>query len=288
VRCALIAPVVVNLSDLYEALADLGVEPISTSELGAGAALTQGPLASLDCAIAVLPDGTNGQSAVTAATYLEIGIIIGQGLPILIIAARPDTTPPALAGLNHVYTDLANKEALKFHIGLFVKNLPAARKPPPVSASLASATINRYRQDFKDLLESHGPGRGIEFEQRVGDLLRECGAVIEERVGGFDQVDIAGYLPGFEKSLGPFIVEVKTGRLDSRRFSDAKRQLGQYVVNSQSGLGLLLYETKSQLKADYTVPLVIAMQVTDLLNKLETQSLGKVLLDARNRAIHEI
>ncbi|MCA1604066.1 MAG: hypothetical protein LC775_00945, partial [Acidobacteria bacterium] len=62
-RCLLIAPYGVDLEVLLTVLDDQGAEVVSTSELGAGAALAQVVLDQFDCGIAVLPSNQEGYAA---------------------------------------------------------------------------------------------------------------------------------------------------------------------------------------------------------------------------------
>lgn len=288
-RCAVAAPAKADLRALYRTLDASGVEIVPTSELGAGAALAQSPLETLDCAIAVIPPTYDERSGGFIAVYVEIGILVGRGLPLMIIASPPNPPSPALANIRSVYTDLENQEALDFQVNLFLASIPAS--PVSTSARRAAPKVNlkQYREYFQSLRGPNVHSRAKQFEQGVEDLLRDCGAVVEARRGADSSVDIAAYLPGYEQSLGPFVVEVKSNVLGPKQYWDALTKLSAYVLNSRSGLGVLIYDSLTDDASKVgIVPLVMSLGVDDLLSQLEEDRLGQVLQSARNRAIHGI
>jgi len=119
--------------------------------------------------------------------------------------------------------------------------------------------------------------------------LRATGAdVVERPHSGIDYaIDLAASIPGEEQSLGPLLVEVKSGRLKSVTLETAQEQLSEYVLRSRSGLGLLIYdEAPANPRPRRSAPLVFALGVDELLTQLEQAPLGSILKQARNRAVH--
>ncbi|WP_454561509.1 hypothetical protein [Mycobacterium haemophilum] len=291
-RCILSSPADADLTAIHVTLDARGIDTVSSLELGAGAALADADLNGFDFAVAVLPRERDKLATGISAIFVEIGILIGRQLPLLVIVAPPGPPPPALMTLNYAYTDLDNLEALNFHVDLFLKKIPHPQPsvaPTFVQPKIPPVDIERFRTYFAELQDHKQADRGLRFEQAVVDLLRECGAIVEERSDVDDPVDIAAYIPGYEKSLGTFVVQVKAGRLGADQYWSIGGQLGEYVITSRSGLGVLISEHVTRQARDVgTMPLVILLDVQQLLSLLQNSSLGRVLLDARNSAIHGI
>ncbi len=87
-RCLIIAPSAVDLRVLLGVLKDQDVQALSTADLGAGAALARVPFDGIDCGIAVVPGTPVRSTAGLPATYVEIGIAVGRGLPMLVVAEQ--------------------------------------------------------------------------------------------------------------------------------------------------------------------------------------------------------
>lgn len=289
-RCILSSPAGADLTAIGGTLDARGIDTVSTYELGAGAALADADLGGFDFAVAVLPRERDNLTTGIAAIFVEIGILIGRRVPLLLIVAPPEPPPPALSALNYIYTDLDNWDALNFHVDLFLKNVPQSdRESIPAQPKPPAIDVERFRDYFANLQGYKQADRSLRFEQGVVELLRECGAIVEDRIGHDDPVDIAAYIPGYEKSLGTFVVQVKPGLLSANGYWDVQRRLGEYVIISRSGLGVLVYENITQDASDVgTTPLVISLGVFELLSLLQKSTLGRVLLNARNSAIHGI
>ena len=76
----------------------------------------------------------NGDEAALAAIYIEIGVAVARGLPLIVIAEPSIPASPALAGATTiVITQLGNEEALRLHLGVFLRQVQAApgRSGPP-------------------------------------------------------------------------------------------------------------------------------------------------------------
>jgi hypothetical protein len=291
VRCLLIAPHGVDLDLLLAVLAEQGAEVVSTAELGAGAVLAQVPLDQVDFGIAVLPSGHEECAAGIPAVYVEIGVAAGRGVPLLVVVEPPEPPSPALAGLTTVSTAFDNGEALRLHLGLFLRSVAAApSRPEPPPPVMVGGGLADYRERLQTIRSSPPGRRGLEFEQFVVDLLRDAGALTEEPAseGGRDYgVDIAAFVPGEEHRLGTLLVEVKSGRLTSRTLRDSQNKLSTQVLQRRAGLGLFVYDgaviNPEQLPPS---PLVFSLTFDQLLSELEHRPLRDVLVHARNRAIH--
>lgn len=286
------SPAGLDLSVLRAVLAERAVDIDSTSDVGAGVTLADASLAKYDFAIAVIP-ADHQRDASLPAIYVEIGVAVGRGLPLLVIAGPSIPPSPALAGATTIImTQPGNEEALRLHLGLFLRQVqaaPRAQHPARLPAQSTPSVLAAYAARLQAVRESPGGLRGVEFEQFVGDLVREAGAQAEERSpwepdGG---IDIAAFIPGEEQRLGAVMIQVKSGTLTSRTLQETQRKLSAQVLQAGAGLGLLVYDQATpDARKVPPAPLVSRLDIDQLLAELETRPLSAVLTQARNRAVH--
>lgn len=135
------SPSGLDLSVLRAVLTDHAVRIDPTSDVGAGVALAGVSLAPYDFAVAVIPADHERHEASLPAIYIEIGVAVARGLPLIVIAGRAVPASPALAGATAiVMTELGNEQALRLHLGVFVRQMqaaPRADQPARLPASPA-------------------------------------------------------------------------------------------------------------------------------------------------------
>lgn len=307
VRCLLIAPSGSDLGIVPEILSSVGLDPTLSLRFGAGIALATADVSRFQAAVVVLPAQRSGQ--VLQAVLVETGIAAGRNLPLLLIVPEHQIVPPALASVQVVRTDLRNREAIALHIGLFAKSIetPAtipvepsvsSAGPAPLSqeladqfdarlAAIAAATTAGTRTLGGSATGESMMRRGWAIEQLVADLLSAAGARFEMEAGDADRgFDAAAFIPGQEEYLGLIVIEIKE-RLDRVRRVQAERQLQSYVIHARAGLGLLLYMSSNSKASTPTAPLVLSLSIAQLIRELRIRSLSTVLMDARNRAVHD-
>lgn len=267
-------------------LEELDTGITTTAQLLVGAQLATVPLDMFDFAVAVLPAaGLDGTPATTAsAVYLEAGIALGRGLPLIVLTENADTDLPGIGDLaSDVWTvaGVTDEASLRLHLSLFSKVLSTRRpadgsdlraaSPPPVLAVPPSESIGVHPQRLEDLVLS---------------LLQAAGALVEEpRSSGRDGgVDAAVLVPGAERALGPVLIEVKA--LRGHGLSTAIRQLATFVIERGASLGLVVYDGPHQEQPPLSGLPVLAMQVDELRRQVESGTLGRTLIQARNSFVH--
>jgi hypothetical protein len=285
-QCLVIAPSDADLSVLRALLEELDTGATMTAQLLAGAQLASVALNQFDFAVAVLP-ATGQHSAPTTppAIYLEMGIALGRGLPLLVLAESTNQDLPSLGGLASnvwIVVGAQDEASIRLHLSLFTKVLainrsagPVLIREPPLPASAKSGNYQ------------NATNRERKLEQVVVGLLEAGGALVEEAVSsgrGDRGVDAAALIPGAEQVLGPVLVEVKASR--SSGLSPAVRNLGLYVMVRKATLGLLIYDGPRQdLPWPSGFP-VVAMHVNDLRQHVQNGTLGRRLIGARNSYVH--
>lgn len=284
-QCLVIAPSYADLSPLRAALEELDIGITTTAQLLVGAQLATVPLDLFDFAVAVLPNiGPDGSPATTpSVVYLEAGIALGRGLPLIVLSENASADLPGIGALaNDVWTIAGVKDeaSLRLHLSLFSKVLATRRpsdadldadSPPPVLAVPPSEPIGVRAQKLEDL---------------VLFLLHATGGLVEEsrRSGRDGGVDAAVLVPGAERALGPVLIEVKT--LRGHGISTAMRQLATFVIERGASLGLVVYDGPHQEQPLLTGLPILAMHIDELRRQVESGALGRTLIQARNSFVH--
>jgi len=266
---------------LREALEGLGAEVMATIGVASGGGLGS-VLQPADRLIALLQGSPLGNTAV----LVEIGIAIGMGLPVLVIAPLGSPIPAALGDVIVVRSAADDLNALQLPLKLFLRTEASHPSPSPVSpASHNQVDLAMFKERLA-LLQATG-GSGVDLQKFAADLLRYSGAQVEEQPGWEEgrNPDIALAIPGEEGRLGTVIVEIKSSR-NRETLESAAFQLVEYVLTLRGGLGVLLY-TGPELHLP-SIPMTVALSLDRLVTELSSQSLAEVLIRARNEAIHRL
>jgi hypothetical protein len=209
-RCLVIAPSRANLSALQTVLTELGTAATATTELLVGAQLATVPLDRFTFAVALLPTfGPDDSPATTAAIFLEAGIALGRGLPLIVLAEDPDEDLPALGGVaSNVWTIVGAKDeaSIRLHLTLFSKVLESGESTRGPSASPTAHAGLVVTPSFG---ATAAGSQGLQGE--VLGLLQAAGAKVEAESAssGDNRVDAVALVPGAER-LGPVLIEVKS------------------------------------------------------------------------------
>ena len=276
-QCLVIAPSYADLSALRTVLAELGVTATGTTQLLVGAQLATVPLDEFSFAVAVLPaSGPDGTPATPATIFLEAGIALGRGMPLIVLAEDPDEDLPVLGGLaSNVWTIAGAKDeaSIRLHLTLFTKVLEThrplvtsvSRLEPSAAPSATPSTETLGRRD-QGLLEE------------VLGLLQADGARVESEAvsNGGDRVDAAALIPGAERALGPVLIEVKA--LQGHGLPAAVNQLAAFLARSGAMLGLVVYDGPRQEPGPASGFLIVAMHIDELREHVRRGSLGSTLV----------
>ncbi|MCM3885048.1 restriction endonuclease [Frankia sp. R82] len=282
----MIAPNYADLSELRVVAAETELLVTTSTQLLAGAQLVTVPLDDFDFAVAVLPaTGADGTPAsVPPAIYVELGVVLGRGLPLLVLAENPEDELPGFGGVAGdvwVIAGAIDEASLRLNLDLFDKVTGLRRRTgghgpmgkPPVLVP-GSALRGQLRAAAGQL------------EREVFELLKADGALVEEAadLGRDTAVDAAAVLPGVGGALGPVLVQVKA--LQGRDLSRAVRDLARAVSERGASLGVVVYDgPRQQPRTPADIPIVV-LHVDDLRQRVEQHTLGRQLVEARNYFIH--
>jgi hypothetical protein len=283
-KCLVIAPSYAELSPLRAVLGELETEVTTTAQLLVGAQLASVPLDQFDFAVAVLPaTGPNGRPSTTpAAIYVEAGIVLGRGLPLIVLAEDAREDLPSLGGLaSNVWlvAGARDEDNIRLHLSLFTKVL--ANSQPVAVVAGADPSVLPTKAWTGDTTN-----RGQRLFEAVVGLFEAGGAVVEEANDGPGDrgVDAAVLIPGTQRSLGPVLLQVKA--FQGRGLPQTIRQHAYPVRERGAMLGLVVYDGPRQ---DEHVPAglpVVVMHVDDLRQSIESGDLGRRLIYARNTFVH--
>jgi len=285
-QCLVIAPSYADLTALRTVLAELGITATATTQLLVGAQLATVPLDEFSFAVAVLPaSGPDGIPAPTPATiFLEAGIALGRGVPLIVLAEDPDEDLPVLGGVaGNVWTIVGAKDeaSIRLHLTLFTKVLethrPVRDSVPRLEPSAAPSVTPPAETTGR---------RDQSLQQEVLGLLQAGGAKVESQavVSGGDRVDAVALIPGTERVLGPVLIEVTVRR--GHGLSAAVNQLAAFLTRSGATFGLVVYDGPRLEPGPASGFPIAAMHIDELREHVRHGSLGSALVYIRNAAVH--
>jgi hypothetical protein len=291
-RALVVAPYDTDLDILRRVLSGLNVTTEASTDLAAGALLATVPLEDFDFAVAVVPARWKEQAGVPAV-FVEIGVVLGRSVPVALVVEPPASPPLALESLAYIPAGVDDEAQLHFHLRWFLNTLGASapsrfEDPGSDQSQLSTIDVSELRQQLQQVRSSARGDQAPAFERLVVDLLHRSGAIVESMARQPDEgIDAVAYIPGEEQRLGPILIELKVGHLNRAVLRKATIQLQEYVVTRRGGLGILVYDSPAPFDIpDPSTPLVLSLRIEDLLNELEDESLTKVLVRARNAAVH--
>lgn len=289
-RCLIIAPSHTRLDVLTDVLHEEDIQALASVELGGGSLLASAPLDDVAFALVVLPDGRRAELGLSAL-LVEAGIVLGRGIPTLVLTDPEDEPPAALGSVPHAAVLATDADALRMHVRVFARlanTAPASpSSPAQPQVELPTPVLSPEQRTAIRAMAS-----GEAFEAVVLYLLQQSGAVVEERVGprGEGGVDVALGVPGPAGTSMVVLVEVKrTAKTGTADLQNASRQLLNYMATRRADLGLIITsEPVPPAAASSLAPRIIAMSAEELVQLVNRQNLNRYLMDARNRAVHGV
>jgi hypothetical protein len=292
-KCYISAPFNTDLKVLEKLLIERQIEPILSADLSSEAITLLGGIvnviATADLFIAIL-----NEEQKNANVYLELGIALGMGCRILLIAPPDKPLMVDIAELPAVRTDITNHEA----IGLMLDQVLLS---PPRKLT-AQPTIPVYQKgqpigDFADELQEQlkalsDRGREVEIVQLVREILEKSGystIATNPLLESDKRADIVVWSEEFGPWIGnPLLIEVKKvvrGK-DWRGMID---QVLNYLQLSQTRSALILYAKTADtpdISPSISPPNIFFLDIHQLLTAMRTKSFAKVMIDLRNRRVH--
>jgi hypothetical protein len=290
VRCFVSSPADISLGAVTRALEVMGVEVRDLRSMSGGAELSgwmRNEMAASDMVLVLLPESR----PYPPAFMVEIGVAIGLGKPLLVLTPEGHEVPSDLAGVPYGRVAFDDSEAIALHLRALVQSLKASPGPtwtgsghaapqPEVGAWLA--------QSLRELADRDPGERARLLETLVVELFRRAGGLVESGPPRDDSPDVAVMFDEVPALSGPLLVDVKLYGRGQHPDRSALQQLQRYVAERGALLGILLYWSPGAEPLSQTpnLPGLIAINLSELAQDLQSRALPEVLAVARNRAIH--
>lgn len=292
--CFISAPVGIDTRPLREALSARGVEPWDASDMLAGSnsyLTVEDAIADADFICAVIPN-----SPVNANVLLELGMAIGMGLPRLLFVAPKAELPSDLRRQSYARASLQDAEALRFHLGTFLKNAGKSggyrgvghregrSRPSPAIMASAHDRLAAWQAQLT-------PPHERELVQFLAELFEVSGYITSAAPTSIGRnsmhADLAVWVDELQTTIGnPLVIEVAGHqRTPSAKF----RQLQLLLEEFQSPLGLLVYwriPEAQLMHDDWDQPLVVVMDIHEVVESIGRGDFASILLSRRNAAAH--
>jgi hypothetical protein len=279
-KCYISAPFGLDLGNLPELLAERNLlwewakdeflENESASER----------IAASDLVLIVL----NGTKADYRGAF-ESGLAVGLGKPVLLIQTKARMLPLDYSLFAVIKTSLQDREALKFHLDLFL----ASPSPPAISAktkrvkNLVPSPPSKARQPMKTFDSA--------LEQRVFEAVNMAGGSAISQPppspGMKYRPDLLAWLGHLEPELlDPVAIEVK-GVVDTAEAAQLEQKLGTFIESARLKMALVI-TSFPQPHRDYLLPNVIWIDVEAFELLAASGQLGMYIRNTRNRIAHGV
>ena len=307
-RCFISAPFGQKVDSVIKALTATGIEAHRFDSLRPGASITESLLREIrrsDLVCAILPE-----QVMSASVFYEIGLAVGLGLPVIVLAETTASLPFDLAQLPVGRISFADSATIDRAIRAMLPRvkpavLPRAesaqkvvssggtelRPPSPQRKKLSAQLFDPKQVNARlDALRAHGSS-GFQFENLIAGLFAEAGFLVSSERQEHDRgVDLALWLDEITPVIrNPVLVECKTDLSGYEKWSAAEAQLRQYLSVADATCGVLI--SLNPLPANiprYTssIPMVVTFSATDIIRFIATRELGRELVRRRNAAVH--
>ena len=292
IHCHLIAPAKVKTLVLRKILAELGVTVDSIDDLAPpGESLPSELIQRLrraDFVCGVLPSDDSR----AANVVFELGAAMGLGRPIFLIADSQKQVPNTLRAFPYLDASLEDIEAMRFHIGAFLKNMDSTTK----AALEPRETITGLKHKHFDRLNALLQGAAVPqlsenaLVELASEAFRTMGieVSVEERLGDRSRPDIVAWPEDSSFDLGsPILVEIKKNERAADQHH-AIEQVARYLEAASVRTGVLLIPGIGSEISVSAAPTgyIFTLSFEAFLALTEKGNLIRALVEARNRFFH--
>lgn len=286
-KCFIAAPANLNINALLSLLADKGISAFDAYTLWNNdiPPSIEDQIKNSDFLFAILSTDVSN-----ANLFYEIGIARGSNKPIFLISQDAKSIPIFLKNGLYVITSLDNLQLISFYIDQFLSEYKkiAKKKITSTKSPFSKLDISQFKKRLRNI-RLHGTY--MEFQYFVQDLFLSQKFVVDASHAMKDKgADISIWVNSLESSFGnPILVELKMGNLSESILNTAERQMQNYLTKTNTRSGLIIYLDRKGNRFNRSklrLPLVIRLDVFDLIEKIEKLPLDSVLLHERNLIAH--
>jgi hypothetical protein len=285
-RAFIAAPSGEPLDVLKEELAKRNVQAFTAYDLppatGSIATHIEDAIKKSDLMVAIVAERASSD------VFFELGMAYAMKKQLLVLVSPEfGILPSDISGTLYLRIDQKNRDALSFALDQCIHRL---EKPParPKKEKEQQAPLGEEANQFLAALQDKEL-KGFELERLVAEILQTAGveAVIESQhrdVGA----DLAIWSDSLQPITGnPILVEVKQRIRSRAELQRALQQVENYRQKSGSKLALLLVNVAMVPLASAPVAGgVLAVLLSDLVDRLRTRTLAEAIRELRNEAAH--
>ncbi len=293
--CYIAAPLNTDLNALEQLLVERQIQPIVSADLSSEAITLLGGIVkaieATDLFVAIFNEEQNN-----ANVYLELGVALGMGCRILLIAPPDRPLMVDIAELPAVRADITNHEAISLMLDqILLSPSRKFRSQLPMPVTQKGQPIGDFAVELQARLNALGErGREVEIVQLVREVLEKSGystIATNPLLGEGKRADIVVWSDEFGPWIGnPLIIEVKKV-VREKDWKSVADQVFNYLQVSQMRSALILYAKTAgtpDISPSIPPPNIFFLDIHQLLSAMRTKSFAKVMIDLRNRRFHGI
>ncbi|MCR2831539.1 hypothetical protein NR402_14785 [Acidithiobacillus ferrooxidans] len=218
---------------------------------------------------------------------LEAGVAVGLSKPIFLIQTKTRTLPLELGGASYVKSSLLNRDALSFHLDLFLStpdSLPSKSDLGLINVKKQPRTENVLRKESHSL-ES-------QLEQRVYEAVLSAGGYAisqpKSEIAEKYRPDLLAWLGNLDSELlDPVVIEVK-GQVDTKRAFMVDEQLLKFMQLAHLKMALVLTESPPPKREQQLSPNVLWFTISEFEKLVASGKFGEYVRATRNRIAHGV
>jgi hypothetical protein len=288
--CYVIAPFSKDTYDLIDLLKRHGIQTngilsFSDSDISLSNTIEEG-IRKVDFVCAFIPPKAS------PTIFYEVGIARGAKKPIFMIIEEKSLPDMYLHDMVYVRASIKDQNAIEFALDQFLAKYRQISKRIPLNKEVRSEKLEiKPFQDSLELISKEN--NPFEIESFVADLFKYLKDVtIVERQELDKGIDMALWVDNLEPYFGnPILVEVKSRVRSKSLLMKAEDQLRNYLEKTNASLGLLIYlgnDIKKMKNQKIRQPLVIWLELHELVSMLSKNSLAEIIMAKRNEMIHPV
>ena len=291
-KCYIATPPNTDVKALEKLLRERQIQPIVAADLSSEAITFLGGIINVigtaDLFVAIL-----NQEQDNAHVYLELGIALGTGCRILIIAPSDRPLMVDIAEVPMVRTDITNHEAISLMLDQVLLSPPRKFRSqlPKLPVIQRGQPIGDFANELQAQLHVLNESKMIQLIREVLEKSGYPAITTHPRPGYSEYADIVVWSDEFGPWIGnPLVIEVKKV-VRGKDWDSLVDQVFKYLQVSQTRSALILYVQTADtpdVSPPMSPPNIFFLSIQQLLTDMQTKSFAKVMIDLRNRRVHGI